>query len=217
MMACQLLNCLNSDGGIIEVVVGTSNCWTWHRTTWVGVLFSSAIWFAGCSIPTSQTMVIPKDIGESPEHLIAKLELLRPGMEVGLVFEVLGVKRKTPGIRELVTAEEKQRMLYGASQLIGTHQELEVFRDLLGRHRIFEIRFRNLANSLTFDSGVSVLSTKTGPDFISYIVFFDGSLIGPPIKPDNFYQEESTRIYISDLLGSLFRTELGRGVNQIGE
>jgi hypothetical protein len=180
-------------------------------------LFSAAIWFAGCNIPTSRTMVIPKDIGESPEHLIAKLDLLRPDMEIGLVFEVLGVKRKTPGIRELVTAEEKQRMLYGASQLIGTHQELEEFRDLLGRHRIFEIRFRNLENRLTFDSAVSVLSTKVGSDFVSYMVFFDGKLVGPPIKPDNLYQEETTRTYISDLFAGLFKTGIGRGVNQIGD
>jgi hypothetical protein len=162
-------------------------------------------------------MIIPKDIAESPEHLIAKLDLLRPDMEIGLVFEVLGVKPKTPGVRELLTAEEKQRMLYGASQLVGTHQELELFRSLLGRHRIFEIKFRNLENRLTFDSAVSVLSTKVGSDFVSYLVFFDGKLVGPPIKPDNLYQEETTRTYISDLFAALFKTGMGRGVNQIGD
>jgi hypothetical protein len=188
-----------------------------HGTRLARILFSAVILFAGCSIPVSRGMIIPRDIAESPEHLVAKLDLLRPDMEIGLVFEVLGVKRKTPGVRELLTVEEKQRMLYGATQLIGTHRELELFRSLLGRHRIFEIRFRNLENRLTFDSAVSVLSTKAGSDFVSYIVFFDGKLVGPPIKPDNLYQEETTRTYISDLFASLFKTGVGRGVNQIGD
>lgn len=64
--------------------------------------------FAGCGIPVfSRTMIIPKDVAQSPEHLIAKLDLLKTGMEMGEVFELLDVKRTTPGVREIVNAEEK--------------------------------------------------------------------------------------------------------------
>jgi len=63
-----------------------------------------------------------------PEHLIANLDLLKTGMEVGEVLELLDIKRTTPGVREIVNAEEKQRILYGATQLVGSLQELEQFR-----------------------------------------------------------------------------------------
>lgn len=174
------------------------------------------ILFAGCAIPVSRTTIIPKGVAQTPEHLMAKLDLLKTGMEIGEVFELLDIKRTTPGVRELVTAEEKQRILYGATQMIGSPEELEQFRGHLGKHRIIEIKFRDIENRLIFDSPVSVVNTKAGPDFISYVVFYEGKLINPPSKPDNFYQEESTRVYISDLLGTMFRVGASRGVGQIG-
>lgn len=180
------------------------------------LLFLFLVLFVGCGIPVSRTTIIPKDVAQNPEDLIAKLDLLKTGMEIGEVFELLGIKRTTPGVREIVSAEEKQRTLYGATQLIGTPQELELFRDHLGKHRIFEIRFRDIKNGLIFDSPVSVVNTKTGPDFVSYVVFYEGKLINSPSKPDNFYQDESTRTYLSDLLGSMFRVGASRGVGQIG-
>ena len=114
------------------------------------------------------------------------------------------------------TAEEKQRILYGATQLIGTPQELEQFRGHLGKHRIVEIKFRDIESRLIFDSPVSVVTTKTGPEFISYVVFYEGKLINSPSKPANFYQSESTRTYISELFGTIFRGGVGQGVGQIG-
>jgi hypothetical protein len=180
------------------------------------ILYFFLVLFAGCGIPMSRTTIIPKGVAETPEHLIAKLDLLKTGMGVGEVFALLDVKHRTPGVREIVNAEEKQRILYGATQLIGSSQELELFRSYLGRHRIIEIRFRDIENGLIFDSPVSVLTTKIGPDFISYVVFYDSRLINPPSRPDNFYQEESTRVYIGDLFGTVFRIGLGRGVGQIG-
>jgi hypothetical protein len=45
---------------------------------------------------------------------------------------------------------------------------------------------------------------------------FEGRLITSPSKRSSFYQEESTRVYISDLFGTLFRVGVGRGVGQIG-
>ncbi len=91
------------------------------------------ILFSGCGIPVSRTTIIPKGVAESPEHLMAKLDLLKTGMEIGEVFELLDIKRTTPGVREFVTAEEKQRLLYGASQMIGSPNELEQFRGHLGK------------------------------------------------------------------------------------
>lgn len=181
-----------------------------------GGLFLFFVLFAGCGIPVSRTTIIPKDVAQTPEHLIAKLDLLKTGMEVAEVFELLDIKGTTPGVREVVTAEEKQRILYGSAQLIGSPQDLEQFRLHLGKHRIIEIRFRDIENRFIFDSPVSVLTTKTGPDFISYVMFYDGKLIHSPSKPDNFYQAESTRVYISDLFGSAFRVGVGRGVGSIG-
>ena len=180
------------------------------------MLFVFLVMFAGCGIPVSRTTIIPKDVAQNPEHLIAKLDLLKTGMEFGEVFELLDVKRTTPGVREIVSAEEKQRILYGATQLVGSPQELEQFRGHLDKHRIIEIRFRDIENGLIFDSPVSVVSTITGPDFISHVVFYEGRLINSPSKPHNFYQNESTRIYLSDLFGSVFRAGVGRGLGQVG-
>lgn len=181
-----------------------------------GMLLMVLILFAGCGIPTSRTTIIPKDVAQTPDHLIAKLDLLETGMAIGEVFVLLDIKQTTPGVREIVHAEEKQRVLYGATQVVGSPQELEQFRGHLGKHRIIEIKFRDLENGLIFDSPVSVVTRKTGPDFVSYVVFYDGRLINPPSKPENFYQDESTRIYLSDLFGSVFRVGMGRGVGQIG-
>lgn len=137
-------------------------------------------------------------------------------MKIGEVFELLDIKRTTPGVREVVTAEKKQRILYGATQLIGSPQELEQFRERLGKHRIIEIRFRDIENGLNFDSPVSVVGTKTGPDFISYVVFCEGRLISAPYKPENFYQKETARTYISDLFGTMFKAGVGQGIGQAG-
>ena len=187
-----------------------------RRKKLFGGMFLFFVLFAGCGIPVSRTTIIPKDVAQTPEHLIAKLDLLETGMEVAEVFEVLDIKGTTPGVREVVTAEEKQRILYGSAQLIGSPQDLEQFRLHLGRHRIIEIRFRDIENRLVFDSAVSVLTTKTGPDFISYVMFYNGKLTNSPSKPNNFYQAESTRVYISDLFGSMFRIGAGRGISQVG-
>ena len=56
-------------------------------------LFAGFILFAGCGIPVSRTTIIPKDVAQNPDDLIAKLELLKTGMEVGEVFELLEIKR----------------------------------------------------------------------------------------------------------------------------
>jgi len=180
------------------------------------LVFLSVFLFAGCGIPVSRTTIVPKGVAETPEQLIGKLDLLKSGMEIDEVFELLDIKRTTPGVREFVTAEEKQRILYGATQLVGSTEDLEQFRGYLGKHRIIEIRFRDLENRLIFDSPVSVLSTKTGPDFLCYLVFYEGKLNSGPAKPDNFYQDESTRTYVSDLFGAMFRVGASRGVGQIG-
>lgn len=87
------------------------------------------------------------------------------------MFELLDIKETTPGVWEVVTAEEKQTILYGSTQLIGSPQDLEQFRLHPGKHRIIEIRFRDIENRFIFDSSVSVLTTKPGPDFISHVVF----------------------------------------------
>lgn len=215
---------INKVKGDAEVVVtdgsksaGDSNFAPWRMIRLAAMLLSLLNLFAACGIPTSRTTVIPEDVGQTPEQLIGKLDLLRNGMEIGEVYELLCIKRTTPGVREIVNAEEKQRVLYGATQLVGSPVELEHFRDHLGKHRIIEIRFRDIAYSLVFDSPVSVVARKVGPDFLSYLVFYEGKLIGPPSKPDNFHQEESTRLYISELLGRMFKLGASRGVSQIGD
>ena len=123
-----------------------------RRRKLVGGLFLCFVLFAGCGIPVSRTTIMPEDVAHTPEHLIAKLDLLETGMEVAEVFVLLDIKGTTPGVREVVTAEEKQRILYGSAQLIGSPQDLEQFRLHLGKHRIIEIRFRDIENRLIFDS-----------------------------------------------------------------
>ena len=71
--------------------------------------------------------------------------------------------------------------------------------------------------SLCVRSRITLWSAKTGPDFLSYLVFYEGKLINAPAKPEDFQQEEATRVYISDMFGSLFRLGASRGVSQIGD
>lgn len=165
-------------------------------------------------IPTSRRRVIPEGLAGDTEELVAKLDLLKPGMDFREVIEFLQLQPKTPGVRELVTAEEKQRILYGAAQLVGSPEELEKFRERLSKHRIIEIRLIDIEKSLSFDSPVSVLTAQTGPSFVAHLVFYEGRLNGSN-KPNAFYEKETTRTYLTDLFGSLFRTGMGRGMDQI--
>jgi hypothetical protein len=81
--------------GANEVVVsdnlrtaGDSNFLARRMMRSAGMLFWVFILFAGCGIPVSRTTVIPKDVAQNPEHLIAKLDLLKTGMESGEVFDL---------------------------------------------------------------------------------------------------------------------------------
>lgn len=131
-----------------------------RRMSLARILFIFLVLLSGCGIPVSRTKIIPKDVAQSPEHLIAMLDLLKPG--------------------------------------------------------IIEIRYRDIENGLIFDSPVSVVTTKLGADFISYIIFYEGKVTSLPSKPDHFYQEESTRVYVSDSFGTMFRVGTSRGMGQIG-
>jgi len=62
---------------------GDSNFLARRMMRLAGMLFWVFILFAGCGIPVSRTTVIPKDVAQNPEHLIAKLDLLKAGMESG--------------------------------------------------------------------------------------------------------------------------------------
>ena len=170
----------------------------------------------GCAIPTSRKRVIPEGIAVNPETLVEKLDSLTPGMGIRETFKFLQIEPKTPGVREIVTAEEKQRILYGAAQLVGSPDEMERFRHRLAKHRILEIRLIDLENDLTFDSPVSVLTTQTGPNFTCYLIFYEGRLIEGPSRPENFYLKETNRFYMSELFGMLFKTGMGRGMDQVG-
>ena len=170
----------------------------------------------GCAIPTSRKRVIPEGIAVNPETLVEKLDSLTPGMGIRETFKFLQIEPKTPGVREIVTAEEKQRILYGAAQLVGSPDEMERFRHRMAKHRILEIRLIDLENDLTFDSPVSVLTTQTGPNFTCYLIFYEGRLIEGPSRPENFYFKETNRVYMSELFGILFKTGMGRGMDQVG-
>ena len=170
----------------------------------------------GCAIPTSRKRVIPEGIAVNPETLVEKLDSLTTGMGIRETFKFLQIEPKTPGVREIVTAEEKQRILYGAAQLVGSPDEMERFRHRLAKHRILEIRLIDLENDLTFDSPVSVLTTQTGPNFTCYLIFYEGRLIEGPSRPENFYLKETNRFYMSELFGMLFKSGMGRGMDQVG-
>ena len=72
---------------------GDANFPTRRMMRLAGMLLWFFIVFVGCGIPVSRTMVIPKGVAQNPEDLIAKLDLLKTGMEVGEVFELLEIKR----------------------------------------------------------------------------------------------------------------------------
>jgi hypothetical protein len=199
------MNALSNDAYVHHISI--------YRHWVIGLLL--LVLFSGCTIPTSRRRVIPEGVAGDPQELVSKLELLKPGMDFYEVFELLQIQPKTPGVRELVTAEEKQRILYGSAQLVGSPEELERFRERLGKHRIMEIKLIDVERSLTFDSPVSVLSTQVGPSFVAYLVFYEGRLNGSN-RPTAFQEKETTRTYLSDLLGSLFRTGMGRGMDAVG-
>jgi len=170
----------------------------------------------GCAIPTSRKRVIPEGIAVTPETLVEKLDSLTPGMGIRETFKFLQIEPKTPGVREIVTAEEKQKILYGAAQLVGSPDEMERFRHRLAKHRILEIKLIDLENDLTFDSPVSILTTQTGPNFVCYLIFYEGQLIEGPSRPENFYFKETNRVYMSELFGILFKSGMGKGMDQVG-
>lgn len=51
----------------------------------------------GCGIPVSRTTIIPKGVAQTPEHLMAKLDLLKTGMEIREVFDARYQAHNTRG------------------------------------------------------------------------------------------------------------------------
>ena len=66
---------------------GDSNFYKRRMIRLAASLLLFFILFAGCGMPVSRTTIIPKGVAESPEHLMAKLDLLKSGMEIGEVFD----------------------------------------------------------------------------------------------------------------------------------
>ena len=64
---------------------GDSNFPSGRMMSLAGMLFLSLYLFAGCSIPVSRTTIVPKDVAQTSEQLIGKLDLLKTGMEMGEV------------------------------------------------------------------------------------------------------------------------------------
>jgi len=77
-----------------------SNFWSWRIIGLAGTLVLFFNLYAGCGIPVSRTTIIPKVVAQTTEQLIGKLDLLKTGMEIGEVYELLDIKRTTPGVRE---------------------------------------------------------------------------------------------------------------------
>lgn len=172
----------------------------------------AVILLEGCGILLRKTSSVPESIAKEPQKLVAKLDALdkQKGISVAEAKKFLGVKSKTPCVKDLVAVEEKQKALYGNVTVVGTPKEMEEFRKWLGEHDIVVICFKINTRSLEGVMPHSATVLSEGPDFLAYIIFHNNKLTKVE-RPDNFHKSEKTVHYVTELLpqaissGSKFR------------
>ncbi|MBI2023171.1 hypothetical protein HYT01_01230 [Candidatus Giovannonibacteria bacterium] len=166
-------------------------------------------------MPLASKTIIPESIANTPEKLIKKLEQLQKGTDIEEVRKTLGIKAKTSGVRDIVNPEEKQKAIYGnIVPQMATVKDIEDFRKLLEDQDVIEIIFtekaKKLANVLPWSASV----TQEGPEFVGYLIFYQGKLLRVA-KPENFQKKEKETFYISDMLSGALTGGMSQGIKRI--
>lgn len=109
---------------------------------------------------------------KSKEDMSAKTGTLKPGMAKKKVFETLGIK---PEKFERMSTAEVQMAIYGNSQVHGTPEQLEKFREKILSYEGYALPYREIKSSSSLGFGKMKVE-KTGYDLKLVLIFEKGKL-----------------------------------------
>jgi hypothetical protein len=166
-------------------------CGAAHRFVTIFIaLFSLAL--AAC-VPTGQNTV-NTDLFKDKEDFKTRAATLRPGLTKDAAFKALGID---PDKFQRLSLAEIQGCLYGNSQVQGSPEQLEAFRQRLMRYEGFSLPYRSMKSDGSLGFGTMKVRT-TGQDMRIVIVFDGDKLVRATVEgTENVSQEENQYLWKS--------------------
>lgn len=146
---------------------GRSHSW---RTGLLALAFS-VLSLSGC-IPVGDEE-INTSLFKDKDDLQQRAETIKTGMNEKAVFEKLGIEKD---VFSHMSTQEVQMSLYGNSQVSGSPEQLEKFRERLMCFEGYSLPYRDIQNSGSLGFG-SLRVNKTGPDLKLVLIFDKGKLL----------------------------------------
>lgn len=136
------------------------------------------------------------DLFKDKEELKVRVADLRPGMHKKAVFEKLGIPREK---FEFLSAEGVQICLYGNSQVQGSPEQLEKFRNQLMSYEGYSLPYRNLESNGTLGFGKMKVQ-KSGHDLRLILVFERDRLIKSAVEGQETVNQKEDQYFWDGLV-----------------
>jgi hypothetical protein len=154
---------------------------------------------SGCIPQGDET--VNTELFKDREEVSVRTQHLHHGMSKKAVFEQLKVN---PDRFDRMSMQEVQMAVYGNSQVRGTPEQLEAFKQRLARYEGYSLPYRNIKSDGTLGFG-SMKITKKGCDLRVVLVFDRGKLIRYTVEGTKAYKEVNDE----NLWPSLIRRGIG--------
>jgi hypothetical protein len=125
-----------------------------------------------------------------------KAALLSPGMSKEAVFDKLKIK---PEKFARMSTQEVQMSIYGNSQVTGTPDQLEQFRQKLMRYEGYSLPYREIKNKGSIGFGVMTVN-KSGYDLKLVLIFEKNRLMRVSVDGNQQVNEDENESFINVLL-----------------
>ena len=156
-----------------------------------------ALLLSGC-IPVGD-QEINTSLFKSKEDMKERAASLQPGMAKKTVFEKVSID---PEKFSRMSTQELQMSIYGNSQVQGTPEQLEKFRERLMCYEGYSLPYRDIKGSGSLGFG-SLKVNKTGYDLKMVLIFEKGKLLRASVDGNQDVNQDDDQ--------SLFNVLLKRG------
>jgi hypothetical protein len=146
-------------------------------------------------MPTGQETV-NTELFKDKEDLKQKASLLKPGLNRDKAFEAIGIP---PEKFERMSMAEVQASIYGNSQVQGTPEQLEQFRQRMMNYEGYSLPYRSLKGDSSIGFGTMKLH-KTGQDLRVVLIFDHQKLLRATIEGTEEVSQEENQYLWGDLI-----------------
>jgi hypothetical protein len=160
----------------------------------IATLFPAII-MSGC-MPSGEQDV-NTELFKNKDEMSAKSVGLKPGMRKKDVFETLGINQTR---FEKMSTAEVQASIYGNSQVNGTPEQLEQFRNRLSACEGYSLPYREIKSSSSLGFGKMKVE-KTGYDLRMVLVFERDRLVKSAIEGTLEVKQNEDRYLWDSLIG----------------